>query len=195
MTIDLDATQGNVISPRSLAHVFLRTNNYRAMVDFYKVFLGGEARYESERVAFISYDDEHHRIAIAAIPGTGSKLKTSAGLEHIAFTFGSLEELALAYQQRKEKGITPVWCVNHGVTTSIYYSDPDGNNLETQVDNFDTNEDTNAFMDSKEFDENPIGTDFDPEDLVRRLKSGEDHSSIKKRHEIGPRGVPHHMKS
>ena len=193
--VDFDAPGDKVISPRSLAHVFLRTNNYRAMVDFYKVFLGAESRYESERVAFISYDEEHHRIAIAAIPGTGEKLKTSAGLEHIAFTFTSLHELALAYRQRKSLGITPVWCVNHGVTTSIYYADPDGNNLETQFDNFDTIEDTNAFMDSKEFQENPIGTDFDPEDLVRRLQSGEDHASIKKRVEIGRRGVPDHMKA
>lgn len=193
--VDLDAPEGKVISPRSLAHVFLRTNNYRAMVDFYKVFLGAESRYESDRVAFISYDEEHHRIAIAAIPGTGTKVKTSAGLEHIAFTFDSLDELALAYRQRKSLGITPVWCVNHGVTTSMYYADPDGNNLETQFDNFDTIEETNAFMDSKAFRENPIGTDFDPEDLVRRLQSGEDRKSIQKRVENGPRGVPDHMKA
>jgi len=67
--------------------------------------------------------------------------------------------------------------------------DPDGNHIETQVDNFDTNEETNAYLTSEEFLVNPLGVDFDPEQLVQRLKSGEDHASIKKRPESGPRGL------
>lgn len=195
MSIDFDAPAEKVISPSALAHVFLRTNKFQAMVEFYKKFLGAQVRWESKSTAFISYDEEHHRIAIAAIPNTEDKVERSAGLEHIAFGFKSLDELALAYRQRKRIGITPVWCVNHGVTTSIYYADPDGNHLETQFDNFDNIEDTNAFMYSKEFQENPIGTDFDPEEFVRRLQSGEDHASIAKRVEIGPRKIPAHMKT
>jgi len=46
----------------------------------------------------------------------------------------------------------------------MYYSDPDGNKIEIQVDNFDTPEAANEFMTSKYFAENPIGTDFDPEE-------------------------------
>lgn len=84
----------------------------------------------------------------------------------------------------------PAWCVNHGPTTSIYYSDPDGNRLETQVDNFDTVEEANDFMTSKYFTENPIGTDFEPDDLMKRIESGESEQSIKRRIEIGPRDLP-----
>lgn len=98
----------------------------------------------------------------------------------------------LSYSQRKDLGIEPSWCVNHGPTTSIYYTDPDGNEIETQVDNFDTNDEANEFMASPYFAENPIGTDFDPEELIKRLKSGEDHSTIKRRIEIGPRAPPSH---
>ena len=83
-----------------------------------------------------------------------------------------------------------LWPVNHGPTTSIYYRDPDGNELETQVDNFDTIEATNKFMSGPEFAENPIGTDIDIEEMIRRLQSGEDDASLKKRVEIGPREVP-----
>ena len=71
----------------------------------------------------------------------------------------------------------------------MYYYDPDGNTLETQVDNFDAPEAANDFMASPLFRENPVGTDFDPQELLARLKSGEDHASIKKRPEIGPRAV------
>jgi hypothetical protein len=62
--------------------------------------------------------------------------------------------------------------------------------LETQVDNFDDPEGANAFMMSKDFAENPIGTDFDPEDYIVRLKNGVPDSELKRRVEIGPRGPP-----
>ncbi|EXJ79170.1 hypothetical protein A1O3_08671 [Capronia epimyces CBS 606.96] len=179
-----------VKSPTALAHVVLRTNNYRAMVDFYVQFLGGKVAYENEYLAFITYDEEHHRIAILQLPETANKVRNTAGLEHIAFTFDTLDDLALAYRQRKELGMLPVWCVNHGPTTSMYYEDPDGNQLETQVDNFDSVEETDKFMRSNAFAENPIGVDYDPEDLIRRLQAREDDKSIKERPNIGPRSLP-----
>lgn len=178
-----------VKSPSSLAHVALRTGNYQKMVDFYMDFLGAEITFMNQKLAFLRYDEEHHRIAIIAVPGTGPKVPTSAGLEHIAFAFSSLSDLVLAYQQRKTKGMLPNWCVNHGPTMSIYYSDPDGNRLETQVDNFDTVEETSDFMKGECFAQNPIGTDFEPEDLMRRIESGESEESVKRRIEIGPRDL------
>ncbi|KAI0106883.1 Glyoxalase/Bleomycin resistance protein/Dihydroxybiphenyl dioxygenase [Daldinia grandis] len=179
---------GKVLSPDHLAHVVLRTGRFKPVVEFYKVFLGARVVSENESLAFLTYDSEHHRVAIVSIPGLGDKIRLSAGLDHMAFTFKTLNDLTTAYLQRKAHGILPVWCVNHGPTTSIYYQDPDGNILETQVDNFDTVEESTNFMIGPEFVENPIGVDFDPEDLIRRLKSGEPESEIKRRPNIGSRG-------
>jgi catechol-2,3-dioxygenase len=187
---DFDASVDTVTSPSTLAHVVLRTANFQPMVDFYTNFLGGSITYGNAFIAFITYDEEHHRVAILNVPGTGPKQPTSSGLEHIAFTFPTLHALLLAYRQRKQKGIDPVWSVNHGPTTSIYYKDPDRNMLETQVDNFDTIEDANAFMNSPHFAHNPIGTDVDPEDIINRLKNGESESLLKKRVEVGARELP-----
>jgi catechol-2,3-dioxygenase len=178
-----------VKSPSALAHVVLRTSNFKPMVDYYKKFLGAEASYENGMLSFLRYDEEHHRIAIVGLPGTPNKIKDSAGMDHVAFAFNTLDDLALAYRQRKELGIVPSMCLNHGPTTSMYYTDPDGNRIETQVDNFDTPEAANEFMASEAFATNPIGTDFDPEDLIKRLESGESHASIKNRTESGPRGL------
>lgn len=158
------------------------------MVAFYKTFFGGWVSYQNEQLAFLTYDEEHHRVAIADVPGTAPKNRTSAGLEHIAFTYDSLDDLLLAYRQRKSIGMLPIWCTNHGVTMSIYYQDPDGNQLETQVDAFDTVEGANKFMNSEDFAENPIGVDFDPEELIVRLKDGEDPKVLMKRARSGPRG-------
>ncbi|KAI2622421.1 Glyoxalase/Bleomycin resistance protein/Dihydroxybiphenyl dioxygenase [Hypoxylon sp. NC1633] len=164
---DVDLS-GKVVSPSRLAHVVLRTPKFKPMVAFYKAFLGAEAVIETDEIAFLTYDDEHHRVALLSVPGCVDKVRNSAGLEHIAFTFNSLADLATAYRQRKAREIVPVWCVNHGPTTSMYYTDPDGNFIETQ---------------------NPMGVDFDPEDLITRLKSGESEADIKKRPKCGPRNL------
>jgi len=179
-----------VLSPSVLAHVVLRTSNLNLMQDFYITFLGGKVSHRNDMLSFITYDHEHHRIALVGIPTTAPKNSHSCGLEHIAFTFPDLSSLLLAYRQRKARGILPVWCVNHGVTTSLYYHDPDGNMLETQVDNFDSAEDATQYMSSPAFSENPIGADFDPEELIQRIEAGEDDASLKKRADIGPRGIP-----
>ena len=187
-TLDTDAV--HVRSPSRLAHVVLRTNNFQAMVEYYKIFLGATVIYENDFLAFLSYDEEHHRVAIAAVPGTGPKNKMTCGLEHIAFSFDSLADLLGSYRQRKEIGIEALWPVNHGPTTSIYYRDPDGNMIETQVDNFASPDDATKFMKSEAFAENPIGTDFDPEEWLRRLEKGEREETMMKRVEVGQRGLP-----
>ncbi|EHY60044.1 hypothetical protein HRR83_006402 [Exophiala dermatitidis] len=188
--IDFDSSGEKVVSPSSLAHVVLRTRtaNFEKMIEFYTTFLGGTVTYGNSFLSFITYDEEHHRIAIAGLPDTAPKQPASCGLEHIAFSYPTLADLLLAYRQRKARGILPFWSINHGPTTSLYYRDPDGNKLETQVDNFDTAREATIFMESKYFDENPIGTDFDPEDLLSRLRNGESEKELKRRIEIGPRG-------
>jgi hypothetical protein len=97
--------------------------------------------------------------------------------------------LLLAYRQHQARGIEPFWCTNHGPTTSIYYKDPDGNLLETQYDNFKTNEEATAFITGPHYKTNPIGVDFDPEDLIRLVEAGESLESLVKRPDIGPRGI------
>ncbi|KAJ9610547.1 hypothetical protein H2200_005324 [Cladophialophora chaetospira] len=190
-TVDFDAGPGDkVVSPSVLAHVVLRTANFKEMQQFYVTFLGGHVVHGNDFLSFITYDHEHHRIALIGMPDTQPKAPTTAGLHHIAFTFDDLQTLLLAYRQRKAKGILPSWSVNHGPTTSIYYKDPDGNLLETQVDNFDTPDEANVYMSSKEFGQNPIGVDFEPEDLIVRFKNGESDAELKRRPESGPRGVP-----
>lgn len=190
LAADFDRPVARVLAPSKLAHVVLRTNSLDKMVQFYKDFLGAEVIYKIEFLAFLTYDEEHHRIAIAGIPGTQAKNASSCGLEHIAFSFDTLTDLLMAYRQRKQKGIEPLWPVNHGPTTSIYYRDPDGNMIETQVDNFETPDQATEFMRTKYFAENPIGTDFDPEEYIARLKEGESEDVLKKRIEVGPRGIP-----
>jgi catechol-2,3-dioxygenase len=179
--------EGTVRSPAKLAHVVLKTNKYREMVNFWNSFLGSRIVSDNGFLSFLTYDDEHHRVAIAAVPGMKDKDPMAAGLAHIAFTYDTLDDLVTAYEQRKALGMHPFWCINHGTTTSIYYRDPDGNEIETQIDNFEDAEDATKYMVSKAFVENPFGVEFNPDDLLNRLRAGESVESLKERGDMGPR--------
>ena len=175
----------NTLSPAKLAHIVLRTNKFEEMKDYYKKFLGAGVEFENEAACFLRYDEEHHRIGIIKFNGLSESGRSAPGLEHIAFTFNNLADLLKVWKQRSALGIEPTWCVNHGGTTSMYYEDPDGNKLESQIDNFDDPEALHKFIESDLFRTNPVGTDFDPKDLLRRLEAGEPEDILRARVEIG----------
>ena len=167
------------VSPSKLAHVVLRTkSNFDAMVKWYCVVLGARIVFNAGgRLIFLSYDDEHHRIAIAASEALAERPARSAGLDHIAFTYDDVAALLATYSRLKQVGILPFVCVNHGPTTSLYYHDPDQNRIELQVDNFaDMNEATTLMQD--QFSINPVGAEFDPDELLARLRSGVDPAEL-----------------
>ncbi|WP_285020593.1 VOC family protein [Novosphingobium sp. fls2-241-R2A-195] len=178
-----------IIPPVRLAHFVLRTSRFREVIDWYKTVLGAEAAFENEILAFLSYDEEHHRVAVLNMPDLEEQKDGVAGFHHAAFTYDSLGDLMATYKRLRDVGITPVFPINHGPTTSMYYQDPDGNQIELQVDNYDNIEDATAFFYSPAFAENPIGVEFDPEDLLRRVEAGEDQAVLKRRPDIGQRGL------
>lgn len=57
------------------------------------------------------------------------------GLAHIAFRLRNANELRSAYREFKEKDVPVSFTVNHGVTKSIYFRDPDGHEIEVYCDN------------------------------------------------------------
>jgi catechol-2,3-dioxygenase len=168
--------------PAKLAHVVFQTNRLSEMRDWYCAVLDGRVIWGNDHLSFVTYDDEHHRVAfldlgpLAPRNLEGGDLRYRAtdqpGLHHVAFTFGSMGELLDNYERLAARGIRPFRSINHGPTTSMYYVDPDGNRVELQIDNFATAEEGQAWMRSPAFDRNPIGVEFVPDDLVRRFRAG-----------------------
>lgn len=200
----IDANGDKKMSPRpspiALAHIVLRATptSYRKMIWFYLELLNGEIILEEETFAFLRYDYEHHRVGILMTPETRAKTGDYAGLEHVSFTFATPTAMARVYQHLKSLGIEPYWAVNHGMTSSMYYRDPERNKVEIQIENFDTPEEADTFVRGPLFKANPVGTDIDPPTWAQRIldkmkQDGEEGLSedeikdIKIRKEIGPR--------
>lgn len=104
------------------------------------------------------------------------------------FTYASLGDLD-TYSRLKKRGIEPYWPVRHGPTLSLYYRDPDGNRIEFQVDCFATAEEANAYMQGDAFAANPIGVNFDPDELVAQFRKGVPERQLLARPE-GPPAIP-----
>ena len=163
-------------SPTKLHHLHIFSDeNYDKMVEFYKRLVNAEiVRVNPNGLTFITYDDHDHRVVIIKRPGAKRKPKNFIGVSHQAYCYSSLGELIYVYKRMKAWGYDPVWTVNHGNSTSFYYEDPDGNQVETMLDNFspsDTKEYKRHYQWSEEFTAmgNPT---FDADKMVELYESG-----------------------
>jgi catechol-2,3-dioxygenase len=168
-------------SPAKFAHIVYRSGRLSEMCDWYCTVLEAEVAFKNDFIAFLTYDDEHHRVAIIDTGATEPPSPTASGLEHVAFTYASLGDLVDTYERLKGLGLRPYWSINHGPTTSCYYRDPDGNQVELQIDNFESTDALNAWFRSGAFAENPIGVEFDPEELVAKFRAGTPQEELVRR--------------
>ena len=53
------------IRPEKFAHVVYRTHRFDEMLEWYQFVFDAEVQYQNPALAFLTYDDEHHRFALA----------------------------------------------------------------------------------------------------------------------------------
>ena len=188
----LDAENPGPIHPAKFAHVVLKTPNLKRARDWYLTLLQGRVGYENDMVCFVTYDDEHHRVGLLAMPGLVAPPPNAYGLEHLAFTYASLSTLLANYRRLKRLGVEPYWTINHGPTISMYYRDPDGNKVETQYDVFATADEATDFI-NKYYGENFMGIIFEPEHMAQRYEAGEALETLVKRPPLPPGLTPWDM--
>jgi catechol 2,3-dioxygenase-like lactoylglutathione lyase family enzyme len=162
-------------APSKFAHVVYKTHRYAGMVDWYSRVFEARIQYRDERFTFLTYDDEHHRVAFVNLgplpPGSENPGASAPGVHHVAYTWKNLDELIGTYKRLASLGIRPVSPIRHGFTLSLYYADPDGNGLEFQIDLLDERA-ACEFMHGPVFARNPFGESFDPDALIARYESG-----------------------
>ena len=164
-------------APSKFAHVVYNTHRYQEMIDWYTTVFEAKIQHRDDRLAFMTYDEEHHRFAFANLGPLPEdppepRMGRGVGVNHVAYTWNGMDELVALYKRLKDAGIVPVRPIKHGMTLSMYYADPDGNLMEFQIDLVDP-ETANEFMAGDAFGANPIGEPFDPDELVARYEAGE----------------------
>ena len=163
------------IAPSNLVHVVYRTRRFEEMLSWYATVFGARIQYRNPALAFLTFDDEHHRFAFADLgvirPDQDDKDdRGMIGVDHVAWEYGSLRDLLENYAELKANGIVPYWAVHHGMSASLYYADPDGNQMEFTVDAFATKAEGSAYFHSGQLDTNPVGVEYDPDAWLARLR-------------------------
>jgi len=187
MTIaDVQSAPGNQSDVRfaKFHHVNFFTTRLEEMRDWYHAVLGAEVTFEFPMGCWMTNDEANHRIAPTAIPGLvdDPDKRIHTRLHHHAFEYGGFDDLNATFVRLREIGIVPKACLDHGMTFSYYYSDPDGNYLELQHDIFGDWEKSKAWMNSSlPFAENPIGAFFDPAKVADAYASGSRFDEIHRR--------------
>ncbi|HLL76985.1 MAG TPA: VOC family protein [Pyrinomonadaceae bacterium] len=162
-------------SPAYISHYGIRARQYGKMVRWYKKVFRARVQHENEFLAFMTFDEEHHRLVIFEDPETVDRPATAAGIDHIGYGVAGFGDFVETYERLKAAGIRPFAQLNHRFTTSLYYRDPDGNEVEFSVDNFPTKEECGAFVRGEgmaEIGRPPFGYDFDPDELARLYHEG-----------------------
>ena len=105
------------------------------------------------------------------------KIPTIEGLDHISYRINPIEKWFDFYLKAKERGLKPLWTVNHGWISGMYYRDPDNNLVEIFFEHFSSE---NEFKEniSPDFEDEPIGTNMDVEILYEMYKSGESFKNL-----------------
>jgi catechol 2,3-dioxygenase len=167
-----------------LHHLNLKTIHLQAMIDWYATALGMRLMFQFPGGAWLTNDGANHRLALLTSPQMSDdpdKL-IHTGLHHSAFEYATVDELLATYARLKSLGIVPHACLDHGMTTSLYYMDPDGNSVELQVDNFGNWDESSAWMASApQFAANPIGMPFDPALMASARLAGASFAELHQR--------------
>ena len=167
-----------------LHHVNLKTTRLQDMIDWYGKVVGTTATFAFPGGAWLTNDGANHRIALL----TSSKLSDDpeklmhTGMHHLAFEYKSCDELLATYTRLAAQGIEPHMALDHGMTMSFYYVDPDGNSVELQYDNFgDWRQSTEWMRTSEAFARNPIGMFVNPAKMVEARAAGASPDELHRR--------------
>ena len=137
--------------PKEIGHLVLNVTDVERSTKFYRDVVGFQvSRFRPDgAAAFLTCGVVHHNLALFKAPeGARPSEKGAIGLNHFAFkveNYGALQE---AHKRLIEASATIDHIVDHGMTRSVYFLDPDGIEMELFCDTFATEEEGLAYMKS-----------------------------------------------
>jgi len=172
------------IKQPTLHHINLKTTRLQELIDWYGTVVGMKPNHQFPGGAWLTNDAANHRLALlcsSQMSDDPDKL-VHTGMHHSAFEYPSMGDLLNTYTRLKPLGIVPHACLDHGMTMSFYYLDPDGNSVELQSDNFGNWQESGEWMrTSPQFAADPIGKPVDPDQMVAAHQAGASFAELHER--------------
>lgn len=165
----------------TLHHVTIKTSRLDQMIAWYTLVVGAQVQFRDGAACWMTNDAANHRVAFLAVPGLADdadKVRHN-GVHHMAFEYETFADLMSSFDRMRKAGVEPAFCLDHGLTISLYYKDPEGNYVELQSDNFsDWKQSSDWMRTSPDFAANPIGTFFDPARVYDAFQSGTEFKTL-----------------
>jgi catechol 2,3-dioxygenase len=128
-----------MIQTDRIGHVVIKVRDLERSRKFYTEVMGLDVMMELSQPKicfFASHRRDHHELGCMEVgkDAAGTQAR-QIGLMHIAFRLTDEEQLRSAYKVLKENNVPINFTVDHIITKSIYFSDPDGHQIEVYCDN------------------------------------------------------------
>ena len=127
-----------VVTKPKLSHFGLYVRDLDRMVKFYTLLFGlqvtdrGEGAVFKNKLVFLSADpNAHHQLVLAAGRPDDATFST---VMQISFKVQMIQELRAIRTDAIALGASNMRGIDHGASLSIYFSDPEGNTVESYLD-------------------------------------------------------------
>ena len=123
---------------KELGHIVLYVRDLEASRRFYRDVLGWkEIAGTDHQMAMYSSGRTHHELLLIEVGPNAVPIPEGrrVGMYHFGLKVGTTDdELREAHQTLVNAGANVVGTADHGVTHSLYITDPDGNEIELYID-------------------------------------------------------------
>jgi catechol 2,3-dioxygenase len=117
-----------------LGHVHAKVRSLDGSLPFYTGVLGLRLTERTGRYAFLSVGSEHHSLALEEIGAWAVRpSRRAVGIAHFAFEVADRAAFA-AMRRRLSDSNVPFISRNNGISWTVRFNDPDGNEIEIYVD-------------------------------------------------------------
>jgi catechol 2,3-dioxygenase len=120
-------------APR-LSHVGLYVHDVPKLIDFYSNVLGFVVSDGAEdgRITFLSRNpSDHHQVVLVRGRTTDAEVPM---VQQVSFNVGTLAQVQKAFRKVREAGCEGIRPICHGNAWSVYFQDPEGNQIEMFCD-------------------------------------------------------------